>query len=132
MSSISRLLLGSFVLAHGLVHLWFVVLSQNWIKFEEAMGWTGKSWLLSSLVDSNYLRNLAAGMFSLSTFIFVIAGALLMLNNEVWSSVVKLAAILSIITLLIFWDGSFQMIVEKGLIGMLINIALIFYVVKFT
>jgi hypothetical protein len=38
-----RILFGIFVVLHGLVHLWYVVLSQRLVEFQADMGWTGES-----------------------------------------------------------------------------------------
>jgi len=42
-----RVLSGVFFVLHGLVHLWYVVLSQRLVAFQADMGWTGESWLLT-------------------------------------------------------------------------------------
>jgi hypothetical protein len=48
-----RFLIGIFIVLHGLVHLWYVVLSQGLVEFEPEMGWTGESWLLSRLLGES-------------------------------------------------------------------------------
>lgn len=35
-----RLGIGVFLALHGLVHLWYVVLSQGWVEVEDQMGTT--------------------------------------------------------------------------------------------
>lgn len=47
MIAILGLAVAVFLVLHGLVHLWYVVLSQGWVEMEDAMGWNGQSWLLS-------------------------------------------------------------------------------------
>jgi hypothetical protein len=46
-----RLAAGGFLALHGLIHLWYVVLSQGWGEVEDGMGWNGHSWLLSPLLS---------------------------------------------------------------------------------
>lgn len=36
-------LTGTFLLLHGLVHGWFVVLAAGWVNSKSEMGWTGDS-----------------------------------------------------------------------------------------
>ena len=53
-----RFLFGTFVVLHGLVHLWYFTLSQRLVEFKPEMGWTGKSWILSNLLgDSTRYAN---------------------------------------------------------------------------
>ena len=36
-----------FILLHGWVHAWYLLLAGNIVKYTPDMGWTGHSWLLS-------------------------------------------------------------------------------------
>ena len=45
-----RLAVAVFLALHGLVHGWYVVLSNGWIEADDAVGWNGTSWLLSPIV----------------------------------------------------------------------------------
>jgi hypothetical protein len=38
MTTMLGLAVGVFLALHGLVHLWYVVLSQGWVEMEDAMG----------------------------------------------------------------------------------------------
>ena len=49
-----RLLIGFFIVLHGLVHMWYFTLSQRLVEFQPEMGWTGKSWLFSNFVQSSH------------------------------------------------------------------------------
>jgi hypothetical protein len=33
---------GVFIVLHGLVHVWYVTLSQRWVEFQPEMVWTGE------------------------------------------------------------------------------------------
>jgi len=124
-------LMGTFIVLHGLVHLWFVVLSQRLIAFEAEMGWSGESWLLSNFMPEPATRMLATVLYTLATLGFVAGGVGLFLQQEWWSPVVIGAALFSAVTIFLFWDGGMQMIVEKGLLGLLINIAILIALLVF-
>jgi hypothetical protein len=118
-------LLALFITLHGLVHLWYFTLSQGLVTFQPEMGWSGQSWALSGLLGTTPLRTLAAGLYLLSALVFVAGGICLFLQAEWWRPVVIGSAMLSAVTILLFWDGSMQMLVEKGLLGLAINIGLV-------
>lgn len=117
--------LGVFIILHGLVHLWYVVLSQGLVEFQPEMGWSARSWLFTDLLGDATTRSLASVLFVLTTVGFVIAGAGILLGRDWWRPLLLGAALLSTAILLVLWDGSTQFIVEKGLIGLLINVVLI-------
>jgi hypothetical protein len=120
-----HILIGIIVLLHGLVHIWYIILSQGWVEFDAKMGWTGKSWLLTGLLGNEITRLLGAIFYSLACVTFVVAGVGLMLNRD-WSRIWMIAAsTISIITIFAFWDGSLNMPVEKGLLGLLINVCIL-------
>jgi hypothetical protein len=41
------------------------------------------------------------------------------------------ASVISTVTILVFWDGSFSMPVEKGALGLLINIGILVAILMF-
>ena len=118
-------LTGIFIILHGLVHLWYVVLSLNWVEFQPDMGWTGRSWLLSGVLQDPTMRTTSAVLFIASAIAFVISGVGIFINADWLDTVIMISAIFSTMVLIVFWDGSLEMIVQKGLIGVLINLAII-------
>ena len=38
-----RIFIGIFMLLHGLVHLWYFVMSRGLVELKLEMGWSGKS-----------------------------------------------------------------------------------------
>jgi hypothetical protein len=115
------LLIGIFLILHGLVHLWYVVLVQKLVPFKEEMGWTGESWLLP---NSEWL---ATFFFSIAAIIFIMSGVSFIVNASYWKPILIISAILSSLVIIVFWDGSFKMLVEKGFFGFLINFGIIFF-----
>ena len=118
-------LYGIFVVLHGLVHLWYVTLSQRWVVFTPEMGWTGESWLLSPLLGDGATRGLATALYSLVTLGFLAGGIGVFARQDWWRPVVMGSAAISAVIIILFWDGGLQKIVEKGLVGFLINVAIL-------
>jgi hypothetical protein len=120
-----NIIMGIFVILHGLVHVWFVTLSQGWVEFQADMGWTGESWLLSGILEDGLSRGLASLVYGLAGVIFLVAGAGLLTRQD-WSRPWLIAAsLISAISILAFWDGGFNLLVQKGLLGFLISLGIL-------
>jgi hypothetical protein len=117
------ILFGIITILHGLVHLWYVTLNQGLIEFKPEMGWTGKSWLLTDLLSAEFTRPLATIFYGVSAITFVVAGVGL-ITSQSWTRLwILVASSISAASIILFWDGNFEQLVEKGLIGLLINAA---------
>jgi len=122
------LLLGIFIILHGLVHIWYVVLSLELVEFQPVMGWTGRSWIFTDRLGDEITRKTAAIQYGLAALLFVVAGIMTIFQlgqAEKWTAI---AAIISTATIVEFWDGKPQLLVQKGLLGIAVNIGLIVYV----
>jgi hypothetical protein len=126
-----RVLVGVFVSLHGLVHLWYVVLAQQLVEFQAEMGWKGESWLLTSPLGDAATRTLATALYVLATLGFLAGGAGILSQQDWWRPMVIGSAAFSAIVVVLFWDGGRQMLVEKGLLGFLINAALLVWLLFF-
>ncbi|MFT4931274.1 MAG: hypothetical protein ACI91T_001149 [Natronomonas sp.] len=122
---VQNLLVGTFLAFHGLVHLWYVVLSQGWVTVEDATGWNGHSWLLSGSLAESTILSIASVVYVLVTVGFVVGGVGYALQSDWRSPVLIAAALLSTLMLVIMWDGRFDVLVEKGIVGLAINVALV-------
>lgn len=122
---------GLFIVAHGLVHLWLVTLSLKLVAFKPEMGWNGKSWLLTNALGDSITRTLATIMLVIATLGLSVGGVALTAHAKWSQPVLLISAILSALILIIFWDGSFEMIIQKGLIGLLISVAIVVAVLIF-
>lgn len=124
-----NILINIIFMLHGLVHIWYIVLAQGWVGFQTEMGWTGSSWLLSGWLGEPALRWIVTLGYAASAVGFVFGGVG-SLSNQGWSQTVLIAsAVFSSLLLITFWDGSFQLMVEKGLLGLIINLALIGFMI---
>ena len=111
-----------FLAAHGLVHLLYVAISQGWVEEEEAMGWNGRSWLLSRLLPEATVLNLGSALYVVVTAGFVVGAIGYLLGTGWATSALVGASVLSTATILLMWDGSLAKVVDKGLLGVVINL----------
>lgn len=114
-----------FLALHGLVHGWYVVLSQGWITVEDAMGWNGHSWLLSGYLPQESILGIGSVLYVLVAVGFVVGGVGFYLESGWARTVLTISAVLSIVVLGTMWDGRFDLLVEKGAVGVLINLGII-------
>jgi hypothetical protein len=120
-----RTLFAVVVILHGLVHLWFVVLSQQLVPFQPEMGWTGRSWLFTGLIGDTATRWLATIVYSLATVAFLTGGTGLLTQGTWWRPVLTGAALSSAVAILLFWDGVPALLVQRGLIGFLLDLVIL-------
>lgn len=116
-----------FLALHGLVHLWYVVLSQGWVQVEEQMGWNGHSWLLSSVLSTETLLPIASVLYGIVALGFVVGAAGVVWEQDWHTTVLVGAAVLSTLVLVALWDGEPTLLVEKGLVGVVINLGIVAY-----
>ncbi len=117
-----RIALGVILALHGLVHVWFVALATRLVAFEPEMGWTGRSWLLTPILGEATTRVVATVLLSVAAAAFVVGGAAVIGQASWWRPALIVAAIVSSVVLLVVWDGGTDMLVQKGLIGIGINL----------
>ena len=115
-------LAGIFLILHGLVHFWYVILSFEWVTFQPDMGWTGQSWLFSPFLKDSILRPFAGILFGIAALLFIVSGISVFFNPQWLKTILLISSVFSSLILVLFWDGSTQMIVQKGIIGLIINL----------
>jgi hypothetical protein len=121
-----------FIFAHGLAHMVYTSLAMGWLpELKNQSTWSGSSWLLTGSIGLPTTRTLGAIFFTAITVVFAItAGALAF--KQPWANTCLLwTAVASSIGLLLFWDGSMEDLVSKGLIGVAINIGLLIALLVF-
>lgn len=129
MPTISQYALGIVLILHGIVHVWYVVVSQGWVEYEEAMGWNGRSWLLSGVLGEGVLLDIASVLYVVVAVGFVVGGMGYLLSRSWWIPVLIGSAILSTIVIVAMWDGRPTQLVEKGAVGVLINAGVLLWLV---
>jgi hypothetical protein len=118
-------LIGVFIVLHGLVHVWYVTLSQRLVEFQPEMGWSGRSWVLSNPLGDATTGSLASVLYGLATILFVAGGIGIFARTGWWRPMLISSAAFSSAIILLFWDGSMELLVQKGFIGLLINVGIL-------
>jgi hypothetical protein len=114
-------LIGIFMVLHGLVHLLYFGHSWRLFELQPGMVWPEGSWAFSKLLGDKATRLLASICCVLAAISFVAGGIGIFSQQEWWRPVVVGSAAFSTAIILLFWDGSTQRLAEKGLIALLIN-----------
>ena len=89
------------------------------------MGWNGQSWLLSDLLAEGTILSLASVLYVLVAVGFLAGGVGYGLSQDWATPVLVGAAVLSTVVLVVMWDGRFDLLVEKGVVGVAINVAVV-------
>lgn len=121
----SQILISIFIILHGLAHLWYYALSGGLVEIKPEMGWSGKSWLLSDLLGNTTTRSLASVGYILATIAFIASGIGIFIESDWWRTVLVASAMFSSVVIILFWDGKPRMLVEKGILGLLINVLIL-------
>jgi hypothetical protein len=120
-----KILLSILIFLHGAVHVWYVLLIGNVVKFSPDMGWTGKSWLLPGVAVEGFYRVAGMVLYILSALLFIFSSSGLLMNKNWYPLWMLLSAVISSIAVIFFFDGNFEMLVQKGMIGLILNIIII-------
>ncbi len=126
-----RIILGAFLVLHGLVHLLYFGQSQRFFELQPGMVWPDGSWAFSRFLGDAITRNLASILLILAAIGLVVGGIGIFAKQTWWRPVVVSAAAFSSVIYLLFWDGALQNLDNKGWIGILINLAILAAVLVF-
>ena len=126
-----RLIVGVFVVLHGLVHLLYFGQSRRLFELQPNMTWPDGSWAVSRLLGKGITRWVAAVACVLAAIGFAVGGATILLGQAWWHPVVVGAAALSALIWLLFWDGTRQNLANQGAIAILINLTVLLLVLVF-
>ena len=116
---------GIFFLLHGLVHLLYFGQSIRLFELQPGMVWPDNSWVFGGLFGNEATRVLASGACILAAIGFVAGGIAIFATQAWWRPVVLGSAAFSALIFILLWDGQLQALANKGLIGILINLAIL-------
>ena len=120
-----RLIIGVLIVLHGLVHLLYFGQSARYFELQPGMLWPDGSWVFSKLLGDEQTRRAAAMLLVVVAIGFVVGGIAIILG-QVWGRRLNMAlSIFSSLIFLLFWDGAWQQLDNKGAIGLLINAAIV-------
>jgi hypothetical protein len=119
------LLLGIFLILHGLVHLLYAGQAERFFELRPNLTWPVGAWACSRWFGDDKTRRLATILLVLAALGFF-AGSLGLFMGQVWYQAFSAgAAILSIATYLVFWNGKFSALPDQGAIGLLISLGIL-------
>jgi hypothetical protein len=119
------IILGVFLILHGLVHLLYAGQSCRLFELRPDMVWPDGSWLFSRFLGDGITRTPASILLALAALGFVSGGLGLFIRQEWWRPVAMGSAMFSAAIFLLFWDGKFQALADKGGVGILIDLAIL-------
>lgn len=122
------IIFGIFLILHGLVY--FLYMGQSLRKFElhPGMVWPDGSWAFSKLISKTSIRIIAATICIISATSFIIGGADLILSEVIWKYPTTVAATLATLMHMLLWDGKMKRLMDKGILGVIINISILGYI----
>jgi uncharacterized membrane protein YkvI len=128
---IIRILFGVFMILHGLVHLLYFGQSAGYFELQPGMVWPDGAWVFSKFLGDATIRILASVLLIIAACGFVAGGGGVFLKQSWWRPMVVGAAVFSSVIYILFWDGALQRLADKGLVGILINAAILVVVLVF-
>jgi len=120
-----RIIVGVFIVLHGLVHLLYFGQSQGLFELQPGLVWPDGSWAFSKLLGDERTRLLASVSCVLAAIGFVAGGAGILAGQAWWRLLVVGSAAFSGFMLILLWNGQMQKLGEKGAFGVLINGAIL-------
>ena len=91
-------------------------------------GWNGQSWLLSAKLPEQTILTWRSGAYVLVTLGFLV-GVIGVYSDRTWANHLPvISALLSSLILITLWDGSFDRLLDKGVLGWHINTGILGYV----
>ncbi len=120
-----NILFAIFLLLHGLVHLLYFGQSQRIFELQPGLVWPDSSWALSRLLGNETTRQLTSVLLVVAAVAFVVSGLGLLLKQPWWSLVAVVTAVFSSALYMLTWDGNWQNLDDKGLVGLLINLGIL-------
>ena len=120
-----RLILGVFIILHGLVHLLYFGQGARYFELKPGMVWPDGSWAFSKLLGNETARILVSVSLILAAVGFIIGG-LGILINQAWCRPVAVgAAIFSSLVYILSWNGRMQNLDGQGVVGIFIDVAIL-------
>lgn len=121
----ARIIIGVFILLHGLVHILYVGHSQGLFEIASNMKWPESSWLLAKSLDVKSIQAITGAVMAAAALLFLVTGAGLISSRAWWRPLLIATLAFSSLGYILFWDGKMQRLSDQGLIGVLINIAML-------
>lgn len=125
-----NVLFSIFLILHGLVHLWYFTLAAKLVEFKAEMGWDISASMISRILSQSSASNIAMISYPIIAFTFVVVGVLWNFNEDLSKNLLVVISIVSSIFIILFWDGSFDKVVENGLVGLIANFIVLYFFLR--
>lgn len=122
------IILGIIFILHSLVHLLYGGQSGRLFDLRPIMSWPDGSWAFSKILGDETTRLLASISLILAALGFIAGGLGLFIRQDWWQPTAVGTAVFSSAVFLLLWDGKFQALADKGWVGILINVIILFVV----
>ena len=116
-----RIILGIFIVLHGLVHLLYFGQSARYFALQPGMVWPDGSWVFSNLLREGVNRTFVNTLLVVTAIGLVASGIGILAGQSWWRTGVIVSAIFSSVIFILFWNGLMQHLDQQGAIGILIN-----------
>jgi hypothetical protein len=131
-TGLEQIFFGLFLIVHGSIYLMFLFHFLDKEK-NEYLGWSGKSWILSKVINEKLTNYIGKALWLLIIILFVLSGLSildLLIVNEFLSPLIILSSVIGILAFIIFFDGLLPT-PYHWMLGVVINLALIAFVFFF-
>jgi hypothetical protein len=130
-NSMLRIVIGVFMLLHGLVHLLYFGQARRLFEVQPGLAWPDGSWAFSKLLGDETTSWLASIACVVAAIGFVVGAIAIFVGQAWWRPLVVGSAAFSAAIFLLFWDGGLQRLDAKGAIAIFINLAILVAVLLF-
>lgn len=120
-----RILVGVFIVLHGLVHLLYLGQSARIFELQPGMDWPDGAWLFSNLLSAETTRMLANILLVVAALMFIGGGAGVLFKQAWWRLAVIAAGVFSTGVYFLLWNGKFELLADNGWVGILINLGIL-------
>ena len=127
----TSIIVGVFLILHGLVHLLYFGQSARFFELQPGMTWPAGSWAFSKPLGDSATRALASILCILAALGFVVGAVGLLSSQSWWRAAVVVSAVLSAVLYILFWNGQLQHLDHQGGVGVLLDAAILTAVLVF-
>ncbi len=120
-----RFIFGVFIVLHSLVHLLYFGQSARYFELKPGMSWPDGSWAFTQFFTDEATRNLASIVLITVAIGLLASGIGILVGQVWWRPLIVGATALSSVVFLLFWNGRMQNLDGQGLVGILIDIAIL-------
>jgi hypothetical protein len=131
-TGIEELFLGLFLIAHGLIHLVFLIYSFD-EKSNVYTGWSGRSWLLDQVLPQRITTYIGKITWVLIAILFVLSGLAvldILTINEYLTSLIVISSAIATLAFIVFYNG-LSPTPYHWILGVVINLVFIVFVIIF-